>query len=193
MDGSIMDKLDPELSETKADRDVTTEETGTHAMSEETVRELFQHIMHTKAQIDRQKDELEEAQRRLELAKKEFETEKASFQREKDMTEKRLQQQQQLFETKWKILEKEISTLADERREFELHKEFRSRVNAFEESQRVSADYEIFFSGIDNELALRKRYKDLIKIFHPDNLCGDLDTVQEINREYEDLKRRYGS
>ena len=40
-----------------------------------------------------------------------------------------------------------------------------------------------------NELALKKRYKDLIKIYHPDNLDGDTGTIQEINREYERLKK----
>jgi len=28
----------------------------------------------------------------------------------------------------------------------------------------------MLFRGINNPLALRKRYRDLVKIFHPDNL-----------------------
>ena len=44
------------------------------------------------------------------------------------------------------------------------------------------------FSGINNTLALRKRYRDLIKIFHPDNLFGDEELVQMINKEY--LRRK---
>ena len=40
-------------------------------------------------------------------------------------------------------------------------------------------------------LALKKRYKDLIKIFHPDNVAGDKEIIQRINREYETLKRDY--
>ena len=43
----------------------------------------------------------------------------------------------------------------------------------------------------DNEDALKKRYKDLIKIYHPDNLNGDKDTIQEINMEYEKMKSLY--
>ena len=34
-------------------------------------------------------------------------------------------------------------------------------------------DGDKFFRGVDSELALRKRYKELLKIFHPDNKCGD--------------------
>ena len=46
-----------------------------------------------------------------------------------------------------------------------------------------------FFRGVDNDMELRKRYKELLKIFHPDNLSGDKTTLQEINREYDTLKQ----
>ncbi len=42
-----------------------------------------------------------------------------------------------------------------------------------------------------NVLTLKKRYKDLTKIFHPDNVAGDTEVIQRINREYERLKREY--
>ena len=45
------------------------------------------------------------------------------------------------------------------------------------------------FRGAGNPLALRKRYRDLLKIFHPDNLCGDGELMQMINREYEKRKK----
>ncbi len=50
----------------------------------------------------------------------------------------------------------------------------------------------IFFSGVNNMRSLRKRYKDLIKIFHPDNAEGDTDVIQKINEEYEVLRKRIG-
>ena len=46
----------------------------------------------------------------------------------------------------------------------------------------------LLFRGTNNALTLRKRYRDLVKIFHPDNLCGDEELVQMINREY--LRRK---
>ena len=51
----------------------------------------------------------------------------------------------------------------------------------------------LFFKGVDNELALKKRYRDLTKIFHPDNLNGDTDTLKHINKEYNALKQIYSS
>ena len=46
---------------------------------------------------------------------------------------------------------------------------------------------EMFFSGVGSKQTLKKRYKDLIKIYHPDNLDGDKETIQEINSEYNKL------
>ena len=49
----------------------------------------------------------------------------------------------------------------------------------------------LLFRNATNPLTLRKRYKDLMKIFHPDNIAGDHDMVLIINRIYEELKRDY--
>ncbi len=49
----------------------------------------------------------------------------------------------------------------------------------------------LLFRGATNPLALRKRYKDLMKIFHPDNLSGDGELVQMINREYNRRKNHF--
>ncbi|MFG6338329.1 MAG: hypothetical protein K1W31_07840, partial [Lachnospiraceae bacterium] len=55
----------------------------------------------------------------------------------------------------------------------------------------VYTETSVFFRGVKNILTLKKRYKDLTKIFHPDNLAGDTEIIQRINREYEHLKREY--
>ena len=47
----------------------------------------------------------------------------------------------------------------------------------------------ILFRNATNPLSLRKRYKDLMKIFHPDNLAGDEELVQMINKEFSRRKR----
>jgi len=36
---------------------------------------------------------------------------------------------------------------------------------------------------------LKKRYKELIKIFHPDSGTGDTEVLHIINEEYETLKK----
>ena len=47
---------------------------------------------------------------------------------------------------------------------------------------------EVLFRSVSNPLALRKRYRDLVKIFHPDNLFGDEELAQQINKEF--MRRR---
>lgn len=107
-----------------------------------------------------------------------------------------LEQRERQFDLKWNILVQETQQLAKDKEAFERKQEFFNRVIAFEkkEEQRQQArddniiHGELFFSGVTTEKALKKRYKDLIKIYHPDSESGDNETVQEINREYDNLK-----
>ena len=50
---------------------------------------------------------------------------------------------------------------------------------------------DLLFRGANNPLTIKKRYKDLMKMFHPDNVCGDAEMVQLINEEYSALCRQY--
>ena len=98
-----------------------------------------------------------------------------------DMIEEWISRQELLFEQKWKILEVEIQDLAQKREELK------------QQSIQVQGCQEppcFFFRGITNVLTLKKRYKDLIKIYHPDNLAGDTLAIQEINKQYEELQQK---
>lgn len=107
-----------------------------------------------------------------------------------------LDQMERQFNLKWSILVEETQRLAKDKEAFERKQEFFNRVIAFEKKEEqknhASEDNiihgELFFSGVTTEKALKKRYKDLIKIYHPDSESGDNETVQEINREYDNLK-----
>lgn len=48
-----------------------------------------------------------------------------------------------------------------------------------------------WFVGIKNVDELKKRYRDLMKIYHPDNQAGDTNTVQQIQQEYEKLLKEH--
>ena len=130
--------------------------------------------------------ELEEERRNLDLEKKEF------F-RKVEIEDRRLEQQKNLFEMKFQILEEELVKLAAEREEIEKKKAFYDRVEEFQTrsyaripDQQVG---ELFFRGVASQQSLKKRYKDLIKIYHPDNVDGDNSLVIEINREYDHLSQ----
>lgn len=47
------------------------------------------------------------------------------------------------------------------------------------------------FSGVNNLADLKKRYRDLLKIYHPDNLAGDETMTKQIQAECEHLLEYY--
>lgn len=143
---------------------------------------------------------LEEERRALDEQRRSLERERREFTRRVEIEDRRLEQQQQLFEMKFKILEEELQKLATEKAHVEKQKAFYSRVTDYETNSRASeravkesniVKGELFFSGVGSKQSLKKRYKDLIKIYHPDNLDGDTDTIQEINSEYNKLCALY--
>ncbi|MGN0342869.1 MAG: molecular chaperone DnaJ [Roseburia sp.] len=145
-------------------------------------------------ELEHSRKELENERRKLEQEQKEFARQKREFEYTKNSEMDHIKREQNLFDIKWKILEDELKKLASDKQHFEKQKAFYNRVNDYESSHRKSVSNvlkgELFFTGVSNELTLKKRYKDLIKIYHPDNLGGDTGTIQEINREYEALRKK---
>ena len=136
---------------------------------------------------------LSEERRELDEQRRIFDREKKDFFRRVEIEDRRLEQQKNLFERKFQILEEELMKLAAEREEIEKKKAFYEQVEAFQArsyaripDQQVG---ELFFRGVASQQSLKKRYKDLIKIYHPDNVDGDNSLVLEINREYDHLSR----
>ena len=44
-----------------------------------------------------------------------------------------------------------------------------------------------WFTGVTNVEELRKRYRELLKKYHPDNEDGSVEVTQEINGEYDSI------
>jgi hypothetical protein len=137
---------------------------------------------------------LEEERRALERERRQLELDQEAFTRRVQIEDRRLEQQQMLFDMKFKILEQELIKLASEKKHMEKQRDFYKKVHEFErqDTQQNTVNVvkgEMFFSGVGSKQSLKKRYKDLIKIYHPDNLDGDNQTIQEINREYDQLRK----
>lgn len=142
---------------------------------------------------------LEEERKALDEQRRSLERERREFSRRVEIEDRRLEQQQRLFDMKFRILEEELQKLATEKEHVEKQKAFYNRVNEYEsrnanryvETESNVVKGELFFSGVGSKQSLKKRYKDLIKIYHPDNLDGDTETIQEINSEYNKLCALY--
>lgn len=48
-----------------------------------------------------------------------------------------------------------------------------------------------WFAGIQTADELKKRYRDLLKIYHPDNQAGDTGAAQQIQEEYDKLLKEF--
>ena len=148
--------------------------------------------MYEKLGIEQKK--LEETRKEIENQRKALSLEAKDIKKELQEQRKRLEEDTIFFEKKQRVLEQSFRQLDLDRQKLETEKK---QFQRYREEARNSAprtrplEYRqgIFFKGITNQLALKKRYKDLIKIFHPDNLCGDKETLQMINQEYEILLR----
>lgn len=162
--------------------------------SEEELSEL-------KSWLFRENIRLEVAAKEVKNMQEQFLKEKLQFQDEmKVLNQKvtrerqRLKEDNQFFEKKMEILQNGFKQLDLDRRR--LDKEW-ARLAAEKELLDEHSIYSghtedsVFFQGVRNPLALKKRYKDLIKIFHPDNVAGDKEAIQRINKEYERLKENY--
>lgn len=142
---------------------------------------------------------LEQECKALAEQRRKLERDRQEFTRRVEIEDRRLEQQQRLFDMKVKILEEELIKLASEKQYMERQKEFYSRVKEFEQANYSNSGYsntsssgnvvkgEMFFTGVGSKQSVKKRYKDLIKIYHPDNLDGDTGVIQEINSEYNKL------
>lgn len=146
---------------------------------------------------------LEELNRKLDGERKVIEDERKLIEIQKGMLErqqsknmllsKQLQSQKTLFDSQWQILEKETRQLAIDKQRFEREKLVYKDVIYREARRGLSYEdnIKIFFKGVDDSSSLKKRYKELMKIFHPDNTHGDTELIKAIGEEYEKQKRYY--
>lgn len=166
------------------------------AQSEDELRDLKLFLFHEHARLENESKELKARQDKLVKERAQFRDEMDLLNHRIVLEKKRLKEEHAFFEKKMQILQEGFRQLEADRQKLQSE---RVRLDAERDvrSSRRSYAYEceqedfvaVLFRGADNPLTLRKRYKDLMKIFHPDNLCGDAELVQLINQEYERRKK----
>ncbi len=120
----------------------------------------------------------------------------SSEQKEMKRAKEQLERETQLFEKKLQILQEGFHNLEADRKRFEKEKQrFYVEREYYEEDGGYFGggmpSVQQLFCGVTNQLTLKKRYKDLIKIYHPDNLAGNHEMVVLINKEYDRLKSQF--
>ncbi len=168
--------------------------------SEEELKKLKVFLFQENMRIAQEKKRLEEERARLVKLQEDFLKDRVVLRDELDELNrrtlnerKRLKEENLFFDKKMQILTEGIKALEEDKRKFEAEK--RAYLQRIREAEESSGDAdaakvaEFLFRSIgSNSLGVRKRYKDLLKIFHPDNLFGDLELAQALSKEFQ--KRR---
>ncbi len=161
----------------------------------EELNELKGWLFRENIRLEMERSEFLHTQEKFIEERAQFRDEMLEVNRKLVIERKRLKQDEQFFDKKMEILKNGFIQLDAERKAFEKEKlQFRSEQKAHERElhrERNDQMAEILFQGVNSQLALKKRYRDLLKMFHPDNVAGDTEMVLVINRIYEELKRSY--
>lgn len=140
---------------------------------------------------------LNQQRQQLEAEREEFEREKRAQKREEELYEQKRKRERDLFEKQWAIVEKELVRMAKDRDKMARERAYiqREMDELKRQKQMMPKETSIkegtFFHGVSSLAGLKKRYRELMKIYHPDNENGDEATVRFIQTEYEKWKLRY--
>lgn len=161
------------------------------AECEDDLKEIKLFLFRENMRLENDRREMLELQDKFIQERVQFRNEMDTLNHKMSIERKRLKDDTIFFDKKMQILQDGFRQLDIDRRRFdkdrarfELEKEW-----FLESEQEETTDIaKVLFKGTTNLLTIRKRYKDLMKIFHPDNLCGDSEIVQLINNEYDRRK-----
>lgn len=157
---------------------------------------LFQENMRLEKEqkkIEKERQELAESQDKFLEEKDRFQGEMEELNRHIIQERKRLREENLFFDKKMEILKDGFRHLEEDRKSLERDKDLFAKERKLLTEKRSSSGSddigEILFRSASNSMGLRKRYKDLVKIFHPDNLFGDAELAQLINKEFQRRKK----
>lgn len=157
----------------------------------EQLEELKAWLFKENIRLEMEWAELRQLEERLIKERGQFQMEMSEVHRRIVNEKKRLKQDEQFFDKKMAILKNGFAQLEEDRRKFEKDK-LQLETEKSVRSDIMGTDLaEMLFQGVNSQLTLKKRYKDLIKMFHPDNIAGDNEMVLTINKIYEELKKNY--
>ena len=144
---------------------------------------------------------LRDEKHELEMDKKDFLNERENTREENRRYEEHLASkiremrlEEELIEKKHEVIKRGFEELDRDRqalnaRESQMRQQEAQLSKRMEEGHLYDSNEaaDILFRGADNILLLKKRYKDLMKMFHPDCLGGDTEMVKSVNRVYDRL------
>ena len=140
---------------------------------------------------------LSDEKHELEMQKKDFLNERENTREENRRYEehlavrgKQLRREEELICQKHEVIKRGFEELDRDRQALNA-REVSLRAREAQLEERIAGSCsdvnDVLFRGADNLLLIKKRYKDLMKMFHPDCLGGDTEMVKMLNRTYDRL------
>ena len=165
------------------------------AKNEDELRGMKLWLFQENIRLQNERSELEDMQDKLLQERVRFRDEMDAINRRMSMEQKRRREENLFFEKKLAILQDGFRKLDEDRQRFEQERRRLEQSGRYQK-QRENVELlgqgdniaHMLFRSAGNPLTLRKRYRDLLKIFHPDNFCGDAELMQYINREFQRRK-----
>lgn len=162
------------------------------ANDQDSLKQVKLWLFQESIRIENEKKDLAESQNRFLKERIKYKDDLEALNRKTVIERKRLKEENMFFDKKMAILKAGFEQLEADRKSFENEKKKYINQRRSEEPVVVTGSSDIakrLFQNVNNPLALRKRYRDLVKIFHPDNMYGDSELVAMINKEFFRRKR----
>ncbi len=151
--------------------------------SEDELAQLRLWLFKESVRLENQESALSERYARLEADEMSFKEKMDAAERKLENASKKLNNDKALFDQRLRILNNGFDQLNADKKKLENEFIRLEREKAYQREDEYDA-IDMLFRGVNSPLTLKKRYKDLMKMFHPDNVSGDSYMVQLINEEY---------
>ena len=158
--------------------------------TEDDLAQLRVWLFKESVRLENQESALSERYARLEADEVAFREKMDAAERKLDSATKKLNNDKALFEQRLRILNSGFDQLNSDKKKLESEFIRLEREKMYQRQNEYDA-LDVLFRGANTPLTLKKRYRDLMKMFHPDNISGDEEMVQLINQEYSALCRQY--
>lgn len=163
-----------------------------NTLSEEELKNLRRFLFEERISLINERRTLDESYEKFLDERLSFREEMEALNSKVLYERKRLKDEEAFFDKKMMILQNGFAALEMDRKSFERQKaEFEREKSENRRNYEDIGDVSSFFIGVTSYLGLKKRYKDLMKIFHPDTLDGDNSMAVAIKNEFEMLKDRF--
>lgn len=178
-------------------------ESGLNENMQPDLRSEEEEIKKMKTWLFRENIRIQNEQSELESMKEKLIADRTTFRNEMNILNNRMTVEHKRLKEETAFLEKKMQILKDGFKKLEIDRKSLEQEYRLLEEKKTQAQQDYFslpdgdrivealFRSVQgNSHGLQKRYRELLKIFHPDNNDGDAELVQLINEEY--TKRKNG-